>query len=112
MSEKNSFPFDIPELPDSVDNALKNLSDAPTKSIGQTLSDAWFLVFGGISHQANKRRMKYAHDLEIYNYELSQAIANVPPENLIEPDIQTTAQALENSKYCIDQKNFAKCSSI
>lgn len=44
MSEKNSFPFDIPELPDSVDNALKNLSDAPTKSIGQTLSDAWFLV--------------------------------------------------------------------
>lgn len=57
MSEKNSFPFDIPELPDSVDNALKNLSDAPTKSIGQTLSDAWFLVFGGISHQANKRRI-------------------------------------------------------
>lgn len=45
MSEKNSFPFDIPELPDSVDNALKNLSDAPTKSIGQTLSDAWFLCF-------------------------------------------------------------------
>ena len=108
MSEKNSFPFDIPELPDSVDNALKNLSDAPTKSIGQTLSDAWFLVFGGISHQANKRRMKYAHDLEIYNYELSQAIANVPPENLIEPDIQTTAQALENSKYCIESEELRK----
>lgn len=108
MSEKNSFPFDIPELPDSVDNALKNLSDAPTKSIGQTLSDAWFLVFGGISHQANKRRMKYAYDLEIYNYELSQAIANVPPENLIEPDIQTTAQALENSKYCIESEELRK----
>ena len=108
MSEKDSSPFTIPELPNSIDNALKNLSDAPTKSIGQTLSDAWFLVFGGISHQANKRRMKYAHDLEVYNYELSQAITNVPPENLIEPDIQTTAQALENSKYCIESEELRK----
>ena len=109
MSEKNSFPFDIPELPDSVDNALKNLSDAPTKSIGQTLSDAWFLVFGGISHQANKRRMKYAHDLEIYNYELSRQLLMSLPKTLLSRIFKQLLKHLKILNTVSNQKNFEKC---
>lgn len=66
MSDKNSPLIDLPELPDSIDNAVKNLTDKPTQGIGQTLSDVWYLVFGGISQAADKRRMKYAHNLELY----------------------------------------------
>lgn len=108
MSDKDPSLIKFPELPDSIDNAVKNLTDKPTQRIGQTFSDLWFLVFGGITQAADKRRMKYAHDLELYGQELSQSIAAIPEENLTEPNIQTTAQALENSKYCIESEDLRK----
>ena len=108
MSDKDSSLIKLLELPDSIDNAVKNLTDKPTQGIGQTFSDLWFLVFGGITQAADKRRMKYAHDLELYGQELSQSIAAIPEENLTEPNIQTTAQALENSKYCIESEDLRK----
>ena len=64
MSDKNSSFINLPDLPASIDNAVKNLTDKPTQGIGQTLADVWYLVFGGITHAADKRRMKYAHDLK------------------------------------------------
>lgn len=101
----NKLPIiNIPELPDSVDNALKNLSDEPTKNIGHTFGDIWYLVFGGISQAADKRRMKYAAELEQYHQELSLAIEQIPDTKKISPSIQVTAQALENSKYCVSSE--------
>lgn len=94
---------DLPDLPESVDNAAKNLTNSLSKNIGQTLGDAWLLVFGGISHAADKRRAKYDHALKAYNQELSDAVAAIPSEKQVEPSIQITAQALENSKYCIEE---------
>lgn len=78
MSDKDPSLIKFPELPDSIDNAVKNLTDKPTQGIGQTFSDLWFLVFGGITQAADKRRMKYAHDLELYGQELSQSITAIP----------------------------------
>lgn len=93
-------------IPDSVDNAVENLTDELTKTVGHTFSDIWYLVFGGISQAADKRRMKYAHDLECYQQELSNKISKIPDDKLIEPNIQVTAQALENSKYCIESEEL------
>lgn len=98
--------INIPVVPESVDNAIKNLTDGPTRSMGQTLSDIWYLVFGGISQKAAKRRMKYEHDLELYQQELADSISKIPKEKKSEPDIQVTAQALENSKYCLDSSEL------
>lgn len=103
----NNFSLiDIPEIPESVDNAVKNLTDKPTHSIGQTFADVWYLVFGGISQKAEKCRMRYAHDLECYQKELSESIDKIPDDKRIEPSIQVTAQALENSKYCISSQSL------
>lgn len=99
---------DIPELPESVDNALKNITDEPTKNIGHTFGDVWFLVFGGISQAAEKKRLKYAHDLEIYHRELEEKINQIPEEHYEDPSIQVTAQALENSKYCVSEEELRK----
>ena len=99
---------DIPELPESVDNALKNITDEPTKNIGHTFGDVWFLVFGGISQAAEKKRLKYAHDLEIYHRELEEKIDQIPEEHYEAPSIQVTAQALENSKYCVSEEELRK----
>ncbi len=104
MSEtKNSFSLLNVEVPDSVDNAAKNLTDLPTKNAGQTLADCWFLVFGGISQMAEKRKIKYALDLEIFKKSLEDKIAKIPEENRIEGKIQTIMPALENSKYCVEE---------
>ena len=94
---------DLPEIPNSVDNAFQNLIDKPTKNIGETFANIWFLVFGGLSQMADKKKMKYAMDLEQYKLELEKSISRIPADRKIEPSIQVTAQALENSKYCIEE---------
>lgn len=111
MSENTTNKFgliNLPDLPESVDNAAKNLTDASTKNAGQTFGDIWYLVFGGISHAADKKRMKYAADLEKYRQELTQSIDQIPEDEKVEPSIQVTAQALENSKYCISSEELRK----
>lgn len=100
--------LELNAIPDSVDNAVENLTDELTKTAGHTFSDIWYLVFGGISHAADKKRMKYAHDIECYRQELSSRIRKIPANKLIEPNIQVTAQALENSKYCIESGELRK----
>lgn len=100
--------INIPVVPGSVDDAIKNLTNVPTQNIGQTLSDVWYLVFGGISQKAAKRRMRYEHDLELYHQELAESISKIPEEKKSEPDIQVTAQALENSKYCLNSSELRR----
>ncbi len=109
MSDESTNKFslvDLPNVPSSVDNAVKNLTDTPTKNVGQTLGDLWYLVFGGITHAADKRRMKYAADLEKFHKELTESVDKIPDEKKVEPSIQITAQALENSKYCISSESL------
>lgn len=98
--------LNLPEVPDSVDHAFQNLTDVPTKNIGQTFGDIWYLVFGSISHAADKKRMKYAEDLKQYHKDLTQSINQIPENQKVEPSIQVTAQALENSKYCISSETL------
>ena len=103
MPDKNPL-LDL--VPEAIDNAAKNLTDKPTKSIGDTLSDIWYLVFGGISQAANKRKLKYSYALQAFEEELKTKISKIPDENLIEPDIQIVAPALEASKYCIEKEEL------
>lgn len=70
--------INLPEIPDSIDNALQNLTDVPTKNVGQTFGDLWYLVFGTLSHAADKKRLKYATDLEEYRKQLAQSIEQIP----------------------------------
>ena len=94
------------EFPSSVNNAVENLTDKPTLAIGTTFSDLWYLVFGGISYLSEKKKLKYSHDLEEFRKSLDSSIDQIPSEKKIDPSIQVTAQALENSKYCIEEKKL------
>ena len=67
------------------------------------MSDIWFLVFDGISHLAEKRRLRYVAELEKYNKELQATINEIPQDRKAEPDIQIVASALEASKYCVEK---------
>ncbi len=96
------------EIPASVDKIIQNLTDEPTKSIGTIISDLFYLVFGEISFKANKIRIKHSFALEQYHRELKESIDDIPPEKRVDPSLQVAAQALDNSKYCIDEAVLRK----
>lgn len=106
MSEDQPKINVLPEVPKSVDNALENLTDLPTKGIGQTFADCWYLVFGGISQKAEKKRIKYAIDLENFKAELNSSISSVPESVRHEPSSQIVLSALDNAKYCVEEKEL------
>lgn len=94
------------ELPASIDNAVKNLTDKPSITAGRILSDLMDLTLGQFSFWAEKVRTKRAYDLEQYRTKLLTSTNKIPPEKLIEPSLRLTAQALEDSKYCISEEEL------
>jgi len=54
-------------IPDSVDNAAKNLTDEPTKQIGHTFATILCLIFGRGDYEKNKRDIRYKYALERYD---------------------------------------------
>lgn len=88
------------EIPDSVAELAEDVIGQPVT----TFKDLWFLVFGGISQKAQKRKMKYKCDLDAYARELEIKIAAIPEGKRIEPSLQVTGQALDDSRYCIDSE--------
>lgn len=93
-------------LAEPIANSAKNITDKPTQNIGTTLADIWYLVFGGISHTADKRKLKYSYALQKMENELKDNITKIPENKLIEPDIQIVAQALEAAKYCVEKEEL------
>lgn len=93
-------------LTEPIANSAKNITDKPTQNIGTTLADIWYLVFGGISQTAEKRKLKYSYALQEFENELKEKINNIPTEKIVEPDIQLVAKALEEAKYCMDKEEL------
>lgn len=90
------------KLPDSINNTLKNILDAPSKNIGNVLSDLMYLKFGHITQKANKRRILDKYGLQTFEDRLKQYLSEVPVQNLIEPDYQTMMLALDNAENCMN----------
>lgn len=95
-------------VPDSVDNAIKNITDKPTQNMGTTLADIWYLVFGGISQAADKRKLKYSYALKKFEKELQDEFSKIPKNKRVEPDIQVIAPALEAAKFCVEKERLRK----
>jgi len=91
------------EVPESIDEAVKNLTGKPTETIGQVLSDCLFLVFGGISQKAELKRVKYAFALKEFTKELEKKVESIPEERRLEPNTHTVCTALESMRYCVEE---------
>ena len=108
MSENkstNNFSIvNLPEMPESVDNAFKNLTDAPSKTIGETFNDLLYLAFGRISLIAQERRITYAAQLEKFKDELKSRVDSTPKEKLIEPNTRLILTALNTARYTVEDE--------
>ena len=87
----------------AIGDALSNVTGELSKSVGTTLADVWYLVFGGLSQRAEKRKLKYANDLDMFKKELETQIEAIPEEKRIEPSLQVAAPALEKARYCVEE---------
>ncbi len=95
-------------LPESIDNAIKNMTEKPTLSIGETLNDLMFLIFGDLHNKAEMRRIRYAVGLEKFKQELESNINQIPTERLIEPNAQLVLSSLDSAKYTVEEENLRK----
>lgn len=104
MSEKNnpSMNFTLTQIPESIDETAKGLLVKPAQTIGNTISDLFQLVFGFISFNTEKQRIKYSAKLEAYKQKVEKEINAIPSDKIVEPNLQIAGQALENSKFCIE----------
>lgn len=97
--------INISVIPKFVDNIL----DKPSKTMGQILSDIFYLVLGGeLEYRAEKRRIAYAEKLKIYQEEISAAINAIPKDKLGEADVHLVGSILEHSKYCLEKDELRR----
>lgn len=108
MSDNNNIKKSIIniEVPDSIDNAFKNLTDKPAATLGEIISDCFFLVFGRINQKAELKRVKYAIELEEFKKELETKINDIPEEKRVDANTHTICTALDNMKYCVEEKEL------
>lgn len=107
MSETKKINLSL--LPNSIDKALENVSDMPSRCIGETFADIWYLVLGGsIGYRAQARRIKYAAALEEYKKTVVEEIEKIPEADRAEGDIQIIGPILEASKYCAEKAELRK----
>lgn len=94
-------------VPNVIDNVTQKSIDNSTQNITTTLADIWYLVFGGISQAAEKRRLKYTYDLQEFQKELREKISKIPDNQIVQPDIQIAKQIIcdqiEDSYSLLDE---------
>lgn len=89
-------------IPDCVDKTIERALEPLANNAGKTFGDLWYLVFGGVSQAAEKKRLKYQYDLMEFENSCVQQIEKVPAERRVEPNLQVVCQTLDDSKYCLE----------
>lgn len=96
------------QLPDSIDNALKNATDKPSQSIGELFNDIYTMIFGEFHAKAEIKRIRLAAGVEKFKEELDEEIKKIPSEKVIDPNFRLVSSALETSKYTVEEENIRK----
>lgn len=90
-------------VPNSVDSAVSNITDRPTKTIGDALDSLLFLAFGGVIQRAAKRRISYASELEKFEETVREKTDSIPPAKRIEPNTRIVLNALHDAESCVEE---------
>lgn len=103
MSENNNLKV---QLPDSIDNAIKNATDKPSQSIGELFNDIYTMIFGEFHAKAEIKRIRLAAGVEKFKEELDEEIKKIPSEKVIDPNFRLISSALQTSKYTVEEESL------
>lgn len=73
---------------------------------GETLQDAWDLVFGGFGNYVEKKRLSRGKALEDFKATLENQVNDIPIDQLCEPPLSVIGPALEASKYYFEEEEI------
>ena len=90
-------------LPEILKEPIKELLVPPASSAGQTLKDAWELVFGGFGTYVKKKRLERFYALQSFKKSLEAKVAAIPNDKICEPRLSIIGPALESSKYYFEE---------
>lgn len=92
-------PIEIGNFTEPVNKLLVPLAT----SVGNTLQDAWELVFGSFGTYVEKKRLTRQKNLEDFKKSLEEKVLAIPEDRLIEPALSIVGPALEASKYYFEE---------
>lgn len=99
------FPVKL-DLTESANQLVGDVAHPIAKSVGETLNDLFFLATGGINLAADKKRIKTALNLELFERNCRAEIDSIPEEKLVEPDTQKVLNAIDDAKFCVDHEEL------
>lgn len=98
------------EIPNCISNPIEEGVTPVTKSlgssIGNTISVAWELAFGGLDSKLEKVRYKRQKDVDSFKQELDSKINKIPLENITEAEMHIVGPTLEASKYYFEKEDL------
>lgn len=89
-----------------AENLQLKLFGPVAAAAGETLQDAWELVFGGFGNYVEKKRMVRRKALEDFKTTLEQKVNDIPGDQLREPPLSVVGPALEASKYYFEEEEI------
>lgn len=85
---------------------FKNLTNPPAKVLGNYLADFFTLVFGNIHYATEKAELKRKNKLNEFKNNILKGTENIPEENKTEPRDSIICQALDASKYFMNEDDI------
>ncbi|HEH9732943.1 TPA: DUF4393 domain-containing protein [Pasteurella multocida] len=87
--------------------AGKEITTTASKSIGQTVSDIWYVVFGAKwDEKRQKKEIEVTNNVDKFREEIATKSENIPDENRIEPDVDVIGSTLESAKFRINKQEI------
>ncbi len=91
----------------TVTKAAGNIVEKPSQEIGQGFTDIFYMIFHRIHRNADSKRL-LDDAYHRYLQELLTHIERIPDAHLKDPDLQKVANALVDSKFCVEKEEIRK----
>lgn len=101
------IPIIPPDISNAANNALKNLSDSPTKIIGEMLTDILSIPAIKAKYLSKKVALNTEADFSNFVENLIKKNNLINKEKLVTPNIQIVGNAAENIVYSLNNQNLS-----
>lgn len=89
--------FKLPDVPDSIDKAIENITDKPTKVLGRFIADWLYLRFGNTMYKASKARILHDVELKAFIESISAKTKEIPEDKRCAPAPAIVSRALDGA---------------
>lgn len=96
------------ELPKSVENAVSNLSDEPTRHLGHVVTSVIDICFGGINYYAERLDISRKMKLEKWIATAKRKLEEIPEEQFQDAPLEIAGPLTEASKFYFENEQLSE----